>query len=295
MHLRRGVTAQRAIEMIEERISAAQGPLNAGGQDPDLKRHLYLNWVSDTEVRLQEIFSDAGIEDPVLGRGYWHIYSASSSDEKLMSRLVKEELRFQAGYPGIANDSGGRLGEVRTRLRALTRLGERPGHICVADTNGLLHYTRFDQLPWTERLKAAPVRLVIPIAVVDELDAKKYARREEFQQRARELLALIDRYVTTSPPDGYFRVQPDVTVEILPNEAGHLRAASNDQEILNRCELLYQATGNKVTLITGDSGMRISAQARAIDVLKLTDDDLLPRHKQESSTVQTASPVTSSA
>jgi hypothetical protein len=26
--------------------------------------------VADTEVRLQEIFSDAGIEDPVLGRGY---------------------------------------------------------------------------------------------------------------------------------------------------------------------------------------------------------------------------------
>jgi hypothetical protein len=39
-------------------------------EDPDLKRHVYLNWVADTEVRLQEIFSDAGIEDPVPGRGY---------------------------------------------------------------------------------------------------------------------------------------------------------------------------------------------------------------------------------
>jgi len=39
-------------------------------EDPDLKRHVYLNWVADTEVRLQEIFSDAGIEDPALGRGY---------------------------------------------------------------------------------------------------------------------------------------------------------------------------------------------------------------------------------
>lgn len=38
-----------------------------------------------------------------------------------------------------------------------------------------------------------------PTAVAVALDAKKYARREEFQQRARELLALIDRYVTASP------------------------------------------------------------------------------------------------
>lgn len=294
MHLRRGITAQRAIEVIEERISASQRPLNAAEQDPDLKRHVYLNWVADTEARLQEIFADAGTEDPVLGRGYWHICSASSSDEKLMSRLVREELRFQAGYPGIPNDSGGRLGEVRSRLRALTQLGDRPGYICVPDTNALLHYTRFDQLPWAKRLRVALVRLVVPIVVVDELDAKKYARREEFQQRARELLTLIDRHVTASPPDGYFRVQQDVTIEVLPDEAGHLRAISNDQEILDRCELLYQATGNKVTLITGDSGMRITAQARGIDVLKLSSEDLLPRHKQEPRPVQATSPVTSS-
>jgi hypothetical protein len=48
-----------------------------------------------------------------------------------MNRLVREELRFQAGFPGPAGDPGGRLGEVRERLRALTQLGDRPGHICI--------------------------------------------------------------------------------------------------------------------------------------------------------------------
>jgi hypothetical protein len=70
---------------------------------------------------------------------------------------VTEELRFQAGYAGIPNDAGGRLGEVRTRLRALTRLGERPGRIRVPDTNALLHYPRFDQLPWADRLQMVHV------------------------------------------------------------------------------------------------------------------------------------------
>jgi len=98
--------------------------------------------------------------------------------------------------------------------------------MCVPDTNALLHYTRFDLLPWAERMQVGLVRLVIPIAVVDELDAKKYARREEFQQRARELLALIDRHVTAAPPDGYSRMSQGVTVEVLPDEAGHLRVAA---------------------------------------------------------------------
>lgn len=56
--------------------------------------------------------------------------------------------------------------------------------------------------------------------------------------------------------------------------------SSNDQEIQERCEFLHQVTGNPAMLITGDTGMRINARARGIDVLKLRDDDLLPRHKQ---------------
>jgi hypothetical protein len=36
----------------------------------------------------------------------------------------------------------------------------------------------------------------------------------------------------------------DVTIEVLPDEAGHLRAASNDQKIPDRCDLLRQVTGN---------------------------------------------------
>ena len=69
MHLRHGVTAQRAIAVIGGLISASQRLLAGAAEDADLKRHLYLNWVVEAEVRLQEVFSDAGTEDPVLGRG----------------------------------------------------------------------------------------------------------------------------------------------------------------------------------------------------------------------------------
>lgn len=69
--------------------------------------------------------------------------------------------------------------------------------------------------------------MIIPLAIIDELDNKKYVRREEFQQRAREMLALIDRYETAAP-DAYVPLQEGVTFEILPDEPGHFRAASTD-------------------------------------------------------------------
>jgi rRNA-processing protein FCF1 len=279
MRLRHGVTAERAVTVLTDCITASQRPRAGQAMSADIKRHNYLNWVYETQLQIRSIWSDGELEDALLGRGYWHICAIPQADDRLMNRLVDEELIYQAGYPGIRGDPGGRLGEAVTRLRTLASLGNRDGRICVPDTNVFLHYTRFDQLPWAARMGLEDVRLIIPLAVVDELDAKKYARREEFQQRARELLTLIDGYVTRSPPDGYSHLQPGVTVEVLPDESDHVRAASNDQEILERCEFLHQATGRPATLITGDSGMRINAQARGIDVFKLSADDLLPRHK----------------
>jgi rRNA-processing protein FCF1 len=282
MHLRRGVTFEQAIGALAQRISDSQQASASNASGAEVKRQTYLNWVNTTQAHLRTVFSDTELEDTLLARGYWHICEMSSqSAEKLLNRLIGEELVFQVGHPGISGDPGGRLGEAIIRLRALTGLAAWPGHICVLDTNALLHYTRFDQLPWSERLRQELVRLVVPLVVVDELDGKKYARREEFQQRARELLTLIDGYVTASPPAGYSTIRDGLTFEVLPDKPGHSRLRSNDQEILERCEFLHQVTGRPVTLITGDSGMRINAQARDINVFKLAAEDLLPRFSQQ--------------
>lgn len=87
---------------------------------------------------------------------------------------------------------------------------------------------------------------------------------------------LIDRYETAAP-DAYAQLHEGVTFEVLPNEPGHVRLPSTDQEIQERCEFLAQVTGSPVTLVTGDSGVRINARARGIEVVKLGEEDLLPR------------------
>jgi hypothetical protein len=90
---------------------------------------------------------------------------------------------FQAGQPGVqGNDAThSRLGEAVSQLRKLSYLADNsPGKICVTDTNSLMHYQPFNQFDWCGRLGVTQVRLVIPVAVVAEIDNKKYARRTEF-------------------------------------------------------------------------------------------------------------------
>ena len=135
-------------------------------------------------------------------------------------------------------------------------------------------------MDWPDRLRVAQVRLIIPMAVVTEIDNKKYARRTEFWDRARDLLALIDSYADKSA-DGYTAVRAGVTVEIMADEPGHARLPDTDQEIIDRCDLLHAVTGETVTLITGDSGARISARVAGMSVFKLSRDDMLPRYRPE--------------
>jgi PIN domain-containing protein len=153
-------------------------------------------------------------------------------------------------------------------------LANRPGRICVLDTSAVLHYTRLDELAWAQRVRDVPLRLIMPVAVVRELDRMNHASRQEFQHRAREILTLLETYVSTTPPDGYTTVRDGVTIEILPDEPGHVRAPSTDLEILDRCAMLCSLTGKPVTIITGDTAMRINALARGIDIIKLPDEDL---------------------
>jgi rRNA-processing protein FCF1 len=276
MKLRHGVTIESAISAINDIIQESQQPYNLTSNDTVGKLISYFNWVDTAQKRLRTVFADAELENSLLARAYWHIGALLSYQS--LSRMINEEIEFQAGYPNNPADSHGRLGDAISRLRSLARLADRLGRICVLDTNVLLHYRLFDQINWPERLSVPAVRLIIPLVVVDELDEKKYARRAEFWDRARQVLGLIDRFADQAP-DGYATVRDNVTVEVLPDEEGHLRALSNDQEILERCELMVQVTGQQVTLVTGDSGARINARSRGIEVLKLTDDDLLPRYK----------------
>jgi PIN domain len=288
-----GITVAKAIEVLEDIINRSAEPQNVLtgltvtgfaelASRPEYGQALkaYLNWVNSAQAMLRSVFASAELSDALMSRAYWHICNFHGP-VTTFSRLIGEELVYQAGHPGITGDpTRSQLGQAVAQLRALSYLADRPGKICVPDTNVMMHYKRFDEFDWSSRLGVPLVRLVIPVTVVAEIDNKKYARRSEFWDRARDLLALIDSYADGSP-DGYAAVRQGVTVEILPDEEGHLRLPDIEQEIRDRCELLHQVTNKPVTLVTGDSAARINARMAGVEVFMLTRDDLLPRYRPE--------------
>ena len=186
MRLRHGVTVEQAIQALDQIIRDSLQTRNIGApESPRVKLNSYLNWVYGAQNRLRSVFADTELEDSLLARAYWHVSMSSIPPSLELGRLVDEELLFQGGNPGVPGDPGGRLGEAAGHLRAeetrrAARQDLRPRH----ERTPPLH--AFDQLPWPERIGQPVVRLIVPLAVIDELDNKKYARREEFQQRARE-------------------------------------------------------------------------------------------------------------
>ncbi|TDV35433.1 PIN domain-containing protein [Actinophytocola oryzae] len=92
-------------------------------------------------------------------------------------------------------------------------LAASPGQILVYDTNSLMHYHPPGAIPWNTVTKATTARLVVPLVVVDELDAKKYAGSEKMANRAAAALRELDKILDGAQPG--MRAPGRVRVECL--------------------------------------------------------------------------------
>jgi len=169
-----------------------------------------------------------------------------------------------------------RLERLADELEAgARRLSCAPGQIVVPDTNVFLHFRRFDEIDWTRVLDAAPLRMVIPIRVVKELDDKKASRRNDLAERARGVLVRLESLVgpTAGAPT---TLREHVTVEVLVgSEAGSDSRApgtSADSEILDAAEYVAFLTSQPATVVTGDASMRLRAAARSLLVVSMPDE-----------------------
>ena|SRR5271154_5602656 len=81
------------------------------------------------------------------------------------------------------------LVEVRMALEKLKPFMERPGHLLVIDTSAFIEGAYFTDFAWRGLASVQagePIRLIVPIIVIDELDELKRDRRAS--ERARSVL-----------------------------------------------------------------------------------------------------------
>jgi hypothetical protein len=63
--------------------------------------------------------------------------------------------------------------EVVRFRHSQAKISSAPGRITILDTNGVLHYQLPDSIWWPEIVDQESVRLVIPLRVIEKLDAKR--------------------------------------------------------------------------------------------------------------------------
>lgn len=175
----------------------------------------------------------------------------------------------------------------------------------VVDTSVFIkHPKKLDELPWAEEIGKGfeDIRLVIPYAVIKELDRLKEHSQQHVRWRAGLTLAVIDRLL--SKPDGREVLRAadsdqhemadrgemprgTVTHEVFYDDEMHVPLHSEDAEIIDRALAVQALSGEKVRLLTMDTGMGLDASRHGLVVHKPARDpepdpsDLPPSRKAQ--------------
>jgi PIN domain len=266
MQLREGRTAAEAIEALEQLVYGLENCRAYLNHPADVVRDRYLIWTESAERELRNLFSKP--EAPP-----WLHSPRYAQVRELQSRSVRA-----AAFLGTEIDAQAAwLDNLIQQLCKLVALADRPGQIVVPDTNVLLHYQQFDQIDWCRLIGSEAVRLIILVQVVEELDEKKYAGRQDLRRRAGKILKALDKFLDQPTADP-IEVRAGVTLEILSELPDGPGSQDYDQDgrILAACQTLQQATSGSVTLVTGDRAMRVRARAHGLAVYQIPDRLLKP-------------------
>ncbi len=279
MILRSGISAARAAEALARLKGDLQTPRNLRdepiplptgqyGEAMSAKINAYLQWAQDVESQARQIFADTDLVDGLFASRYWHIASLHVRSP-YGTRIVHQEIDHQDA----------RLTAAVETLKQWQKLGERPGSLLALDTNAFLQFRPFDEIPWAEVAGSAPVRLILTMPVLDEIEGKKQGSNIRLKKRARKILPRIDSAFGDDGRD-FFEVErggklmQGVTLEILRDPPSHRRITTDmDAEFLGRCEFLQSAAGRTVTVVTADTGMknRVRGQVGNLGLLTLPE------------------------
>jgi hypothetical protein len=188
LSLRIDTSPEQAIETLEARIMAARnlpGSVSRGGFSDEaeatyLQRRQadYLDWAEVTEGQLGNVTNDHEVLTLAYTPAYYAIRQLDPSSPRAVAFLDSERARQVSALEALRDDLKRRLERARAA----------PGAITLLDTNVLLHHQLPDSVAWREVVGQESVRLVIPLRVIEELDAKKYTESERLRRRARERL-----------------------------------------------------------------------------------------------------------
>jgi hypothetical protein len=211
----------------------------------------WLRWWENADAQLRSLFTD--------------------SDTLTSLYQTRLEIARNGGDPRFAQRETNvwiaRFEQMIASLQALKVFIARPGQIVVPDTSTFIEGEYFAQFDWHSLegiTRGQPVRLIIPILVIEELDAKKTDRNSRVSGRARSVLRRLWELHGSDPAQPAGIPGKAATVEVFLDDAGHIRRPVNDDEIVERAVAIREITGRNVLLASGDYKMLYRAAAAGV-------------------------------
>lgn len=165
--------------------------------------------------------------------------------------------------------------EAYKALDRRIKLWSIPGTFVAFDTSVYIQGNKLEEANIGAMLGLAapdgPIRLLVPMAVVDELDSLKQGSKGHARWRAGYTTAVLHRILHTDPakPAPLHEGDRAVTVELLPDPPGHVRLPITDDEIIDRLVNAQVLAGRKITLVTYDTGQALRAGLATLHPLRL--------------------------
>lgn len=152
------------------------------------------------------------------------------------------------------------------------------------DSNILLHFKSFIDIDWIKVCEDSKCKIVIAPIVIEELDKIKIGNDDK-SKRARKILTRIENIIENKKTE----IRKNVEFEVLQSRPGDETLKLNrldyrkqdDQLLASIIEYREQHQGDLIYLCSFDIGPRLRSPQYDINVIKLSEDFLLPFKENE--------------
>jgi rRNA-processing protein FCF1 len=282
---RPGVNRDNLLAALQRVHNDVYNLRGGGGPSTAHKRLLsYLEWTSNTVRMLGNQVSNADLAYLVLTKRYELLLSGAGT-------LTGTEMEVQRVVNGLVSlELDQRVEAFEEAVKALQAQIARwslNGEFVMPDTTVYIeHEQKLEASDFGPLIDmwGSPIRVLVPMVVVDELDRLKESKDKHVRWRAGYTLAVLDRLFSKStnpaqlhaagalPPAPDGRMRGEVKVELLFDPRGHIRLPTNDDEIIDRALAIEPLADRKVTLLTYDTGQSTRARNAGLQVVKLSKE-----------------------
>lgn len=278
MRLNPGVSLAYADDVLRRAESQWS---NAQGSDDFYND--YVKAVNETYPLLKQAFAVPDLGGGLHSTAYWNLIKIGR--DQIGPSVFTDPAMAASVWRALRAENYALSTEIRIQLSALQqarrdfedlkRLANRPGLPIVYDTNMLNHWQqpggiRWEQVLKHEGLSSGPVRLVVPLQVVDELDRQKYGQGD-LAKRAATAIRYLERVLRETAPGEAVEVRPGASLEVwMPTDDRGRDVDLSILECATDLDGLRPDAGARV--LTGDLNMRLRARQMGLKTLSLTED-----------------------